>query len=539
MTKGGSLYLAAFVFTTACAHLPASTRAPAAPKLLVVIAVDQLSADLWAEYTPHFSGGLARLSSGIVFRNGYQSHAATETCPGHSTILTGDRPARNGIVMNTWIDQSIARADKEVYCAEDERLTPPADSGATYVVSPVHLKVPTLGEIMKRAWPASRTVAVSGKDRAAIMMGGHVPDERWFYRQGAFVTDLVRRPLPASVSSANSALAQSLGRAKDPLDSPALCSAKSRTYRLADGRLVGNGRFARAAGDRSAFTDSPEFDAAVLGLAEGLVGEMHLGRRPVPDLLAIGLSATDYVGHTFGTGGQEMCLQLLSLDRDLGEFFGLLDRAGIDYAVALTADHGGLDIPQRVVGGALVDSALSAETLGSEIARKIGVDGPLLYGDYAGDIFIDRKLPPSLRTQVMDEAIAAYRRHPQVETVFTKEQVARTPLSRLPPDRWSLIERARASFDPKRSGDLIVIFKPHIAPYPASQGLASTHGTPWDYDRRVPIVFWWPGVPAVTRNDAVETIDIMPTLATMLGLRRDLISVDGKCLAAVDGNQCN
>ena len=87
-----------------------SGRGPAAfdaPKLLVVISVDQFSADLFDEYRPHFTGGLARLATGTVFHNGYQSHAATETCPGHSTILTGDHPARTGIIANIWIDQSV------------------------------------------------------------------------------------------------------------------------------------------------------------------------------------------------------------------------------------------------------------------------------------------------------------------------------------------------------------------------------------------------------------------------------------------------
>src|SRR3954447_18618718 len=82
------------------------------PKLLVVISVDQFSANLFDEYRPQFTAGLARLASGTDFKNGYQSHAMTETCPGHSTILTGDHPARTGIIGNTWVVQSIARADK-------------------------------------------------------------------------------------------------------------------------------------------------------------------------------------------------------------------------------------------------------------------------------------------------------------------------------------------------------------------------------------------------------------------------------------------
>src|SRR5690349_17140031 len=167
------LAAAAALFASAAAAQPASP-----PKLLVVISVDQFSANLFDEFRPHWTQGLARLASGTVFRNGYQSHAMTETCPGHSTILTGDHPSRTGIIGNTWLDQSLGRSDKTVYCAEDE--TQPGTSSIAYKVSPKHLLVPTLGELMKLRWPASRTVAVSGKDRAAVMMSGQRPDQRWY-----------------------------------------------------------------------------------------------------------------------------------------------------------------------------------------------------------------------------------------------------------------------------------------------------------------------------------------------------------------------
>jgi len=99
-----------FLLAAAAALLAshAAAQSPPPPKLLVVISVDQFSANLFDEYRAQFTGGLAELASGTWFRNGFQSHALTETCPGHSTILTGDHPARTGIIGNTWIDQSIS-----------------------------------------------------------------------------------------------------------------------------------------------------------------------------------------------------------------------------------------------------------------------------------------------------------------------------------------------------------------------------------------------------------------------------------------------
>ena len=141
-----SALVASVLLAAPSVQAPAEAQAqipPGMPKLLVVISVDQFSADLFDEYRPQFSGGLARLASGAAFRNGYQSHAATETCPGHSTILTGAHPARTGIIGNLWIDQSVTRSDKTIYCAEDERA--PGSSSTSYTLSPCHLLVPTFG----------------------------------------------------------------------------------------------------------------------------------------------------------------------------------------------------------------------------------------------------------------------------------------------------------------------------------------------------------------------------------------------------------
>src|SRR3954447_17040196 len=193
-----------FAAAALLANASAFAASPAPPKLLVVIAVDQFSADLFDEYRAQFTAGLARLASGTVFRNGYQSHAATETCPGHSTLLTGDRPATTGIIANIWTDQSVTRSDKSVYCAEDELAS--GSSSTAYKVSDKHLRVPTLGDRMKAVSPTSRNVAVSGKDRAAVMMSGHHPDQRWYWDGKQFATDLTGVAPPRVVGAANDAV---------------------------------------------------------------------------------------------------------------------------------------------------------------------------------------------------------------------------------------------------------------------------------------------------------------------------------------------
>jgi arylsulfatase A-like enzyme len=239
-----------------------------------------------------------------------------------------------------------------------------------------------------------------------------------------------------------------------------------------------------------------------------------------------------------------MCLQLLELDRENGDFLGQLERWGLDYEVVLTADHGGLDIPERlqakgVADAAWVDQSLSPESLGQAVAASTGLNSPVIaFGGPSGDVFIDPALRGADRTKALNALLAAYRAHPQVEAVFAKDEIAHVAVPSGDPKGWSLIQRVRASFDADRSGDLYVVLKAHIMPITDTTRYVATHGSPWDYDRRVPILFWRKGMPASSRNDAADTVDIMPTLAAGIGLPIAPDSVDGHCLNGVPGISC-
>ena len=534
--------LAAAALLAACspAAAPAQPLKAGAPKLVVAIAVDQLSADLWDAYRPHFRGGLARLAGGTVYRNGFQSHAATETCTGQSTILTGKRPATNGIVANTWIDQSTARADKTVYCAEDERVA--GSTSTAYTVSPAHLNAQTLGDLLKARSPASRNVAVAGKDRGAVMLSGRNVDQRWHWDGKTFATDVKGAAVPASVTAFKTALSTAIAAARPPLDAPALCQAKARAYQLTPAIKVGDNLLGRDGGDLRQFRISPDLDGATLALSAALVREMGLGRGRATDILSLNLAATDYVGHAYGTDGVEMCLQILALDRELGDFFGLLDRRGIDYAVVLTGDHGGMDIPERlrekgVAAAARADAGLGAAEVGKLLAPRFGQTESVLKGSGIGnDIWVNAAGPAAQRPAVLRAAKERYAQHPQVFAAYARDEVMAVPMPAGSPDKWSILQRVRASYGP-RSGDLYVVLKEYISPIPvATAGYAATHASPWDYDRRVPVVFWRKGQRPAVSDQAVETVDIMPTLAAMIGLGVQRSTIDGKCLPAAGTN---
>lgn len=526
MSAGASLFVSALP-VRAAPVLPA-------PKLIVAISVDQLSADLFAEYRPLFTAGLKRLAGGVVFPAGYQAHAATETCPGHATILTGAHPARSGIIANDWFDLGLQREEKKVYCAED-----PAASagGAGYIVSPAMLRVPTLGDRMKVADPAARVVSVAGKDRAAVMLGGHATDAIWYWGGKAFVTLPGRTaPPPDAVVATNAAVARAVARPGRTV-LPAICRDRARPVAVTPGRSVGV-PIDRKAEDFGAFRTAAAFDAATADLAIGLMRDMRLGRGRGTDLLAIGLSATDYVGHRFGTAGGEMCAQMVALDGIIGRIMTALDRQGVPYALVLTADHGGHDLPERnrqrgFADAQRVDPALAPGTFGRDLAARLGISAdPLILGDAPfGDWYLSRSLSPADRARVLRAAVDRLTAHPQVETVFAADALRDRPLPRGPMDEWSLADRLRAGFHPGRSGDLIVLLKPHVTPISdPGKGYVATHGSPWNYDRRVPILFYRPGATGFEQPLPVATVDILPTLAALIGLAVPPQEIDGRCL---------
>ncbi|MFC0206380.1 alkaline phosphatase family protein [Novosphingobium soli] len=550
-TPLSSLALAAALTAALCAATPAVAQqaapaAPAAPapapapqappRLIVAISVDQFSADLFQQYRERYSKGLSRLLQGAVFPSGFQSHAATETCPGHSTLLTGVHPSRTGIIANNWFVPGIARADKQVYCSEDE--SNPKSNSEDSVISPAHLKAPTLGDLLKKNNPASLNVAVSAKDRAVVMMSGHTADAAYWIKGKGFVTFEDRKLSPAALAE-NEALAKTVAAGAGDLPVPGWCGAVDRPTDMG-GFTIGTYRFPLKAGDMKGFANSPRLDQATTDMAVRLLDEMPLGQDDVPDVLSVSYSATDKVGHAYGTEGVEMCIQMNVLDQTVGTLLDALDARGLDYVVVLSADHGGADAPERmklqgVPEASRLDPALTAEALSASVAQATRItvkDGPLLYGaGGSGDIWLNAGLTPAQRKKVIAELVAELKANPQISGVYTADELKTVKVPSGQPQDWTEIERVAASFDPERSGEVLMMTRRAVVPGTRPQpGYTATHGSPWDYDRRVPMLFWRKGMVRMEQAQPVETVDIAPTLAGLVGLSEPAGTWDGRCL---------
>lgn len=521
-----------------------ANAAPAAnpPRLIVAISVDQFSADLFAQYRQHYDQGLARLLTGAVFASGFQSHAATETCPGHSTLLTGVHPARTGIVANEWFDPRLGR---NVYCVEDE--SDPKSTADDPVVSAGHLLAPTLGDMLKARNPAALNVAVSAKDRAVVMMSGHKVDAGYWFKGKGFTTFADRPPL-AAIETGNAELAAQVNAGAPELAEPGWCAAYDHALALGD-FTVGTFRFPLKPGDFKSFAVSPRIDEATTDMAVRLLDAMPLGRDDVTDVLSVSYSATDKVGHAFGTEGVEMCIQQAVLDHAIGRLLAALDARGLDYVVVLSADHGGADAPERmriqgVPEASRLDPSLTDNALSDAVSKATGITlakGQLFYGaGGSGDIWFDAALTGKARARARAELVRELKANPQVSGVYTAQELASVKVPAGHPQDWTEIERVAASYNPARSGEVLVMTKRAVVPGTAPRpGYVATHGSPWDYDRRVPVLFWRKGMVAMEQAQPVETVDIAPTLAKMVGLEVPAGTFDGRCLDITAGEADN
>lgn len=523
--------------TAAHTAAPAAQDGRAAPSLIVTVVVDQLSANLFNQYRSQFTGGLKTLADqGMVSINGYQTHGVTVTCAGHSTVLTGAHPARSGIPANDWLDTTTGQ---ETYCLAAPQNTlahgKNTDNGP---VGPEQLSASTLGDWLKAVSPESRVYGVSGKDRGAITLAGHKGDGAFWLTDNFGFTTYVEpgqsaQARLAPVAALNARMIDRFTR-----------QAPSWTYsNAACRRLEGQWTIAGQTFDSKVppanfrLDNSPILDELTIEGAIELMDSQQLGRRGVTDMLGVSLSATDRIGHSYGTQGPEMCEQMLRLDTALGVLMDKLSTIPGGAIVVLTADHGGSDFPERsAVEGyphaGRVDRALQPR-VNAALKARFGLDADPVVSSAGGFVIVDKdrkSLPEPLRSQVLAAAIELLNAEPQVALAVARDELLAEPVpNSINPEDLNVRERLRLSAVADRSPDILRAWQPGLTGQGRVGGAISSHGSPWDYDRRVPIVFWWPGAEGQERFLPMRTIDIAPTLANLIGVQPDG-PIDGRCM---------
>ncbi|CDG82177.1 alkaline phosphatase family protein [Janthinobacterium agaricidamnosum] len=515
---------------------PASAAAAVAqPKLVLVLVVDGLPQEQVLRYRDQFGqGGLRRLlDQGAWFSDAHQAHGITVTAIGHSAVLTGAYPYQHGVIGNNWIDP---QTKKSVYCTEDGNYTyigeetRPSDG-----TSPAKLRVSTLGDELRYATgQRAKVIAISGKDRGAILLGGKTGTAYMYMdKTGNFASstyymqshpEWVRRyqagkpqdryygktwtPLLADSAYANDASAD-LNPAK-----PGVRNDFPFSYYSDSGNLD--------ADYYNRLKTGPHLDELTLDFARAAVAGENLGKNPagVPDLLGISLSAHDYVNHAFGPESRMSHDHLQRLDRLLAGFFTYLDqRIGMDNVlVVLTADHGFPNTPEfsqtQHMDAQRLDGDKLMASLNQHLAAKFSVDKlvttwsmPNIYLDYA---LADKS---GIRRDDLENAAARFLMdQPGLAQVYTRTQMEGGAVA----TRMDTL--MRRAWNRQLSGDLMAVTRPYW--YFGTGNSGTSHGSPYAYDTNVPLIVMgkrWirPGA----YSQYAEVVDIAPTLAHVLGVR--------------------
>ena len=508
-----SFLLIACLCGAACARAQSDPRAGTngapPPSLIVLITVDQFRGDYLDRFGSQLQGGLARLAhDGAWFTNAHHDHAITETAPGHATLLSGRFPRSTGIMANR--------------IGVEDAAAPVLAGTALLGASPQRFQGTTLVDWLRSRDSRSRSLSVSMKDRGAILPAGRSKTEvYWYYPDGRFTTSrYYSDSLPSWVSRFNARrLPQSFAGKAWTLLLP------DSAYKERDSVSVemGGANFTfphRMPADSqqaaSQFRVTPWMDEVTLALALEGVRALGLGESGGTDVLAVSLSATDLIGHSYGPDSREMHDNMLRLDRNLEVFFDSLFklRGASRIAIAITGDHGVATVPELVPPSVkptpLRVDPVPLETLLRRLLAAARIDSSL--------VEMDRQIVLADRTRLgnrlpgLDSVLAAFavqaRAMPGVARVDRLQDLYRGDTIN------DAIARRWAHQCPRESNVQLVIT---LTPFSIFTGIVATHGSPYDYDSNVPIIFLGPWFAPGRYREFARTVDIAPTLAAAAG----------------------
>ena len=500
------------VFIAAVAALfAAPAQTSKRPKLVLAIVIDQFRYDYLLRFRNDYHAGLARLmEQGAVFTNAYYLHAATVTAVGHSTFLSGAPPSISGIIANEWYDRESGKSVTSVFDPATKLVGGVSGMPGS---SPRRLLVSTVPDELKIQGGESHVIGISIKDRSAILPAGHTADGAYWYDSDSnnwVTSSYYRADLPQWVQAVNSkqGYRRIIGASWLPVDAKD-DSAKPFCTMVA-------GTATRYCGGIEA---TPWGNEMIEEFAEQAVDGENLGRHTGTDVLAVSFSSNDYVGHAVGPDDPAVRDISIRTDRLLGKLLEYIDqRVGTGNTLAvLTADHGVAPVPEvnqerHMPGGRLAEAQLIG-LMTDALVKRFGpgkwfaaASATMPYLNW--ELIHSKKLDPA---EVESVAAEVARRGAHIARVYTRHELMTGSVQRDPIGNAISLE----FFEP-RFGDLYILAEP----YYLFDATGTTHGTPYDYDTHVPLIFCGAGIQAGVYTRRVAINDVAPTLAELLEVER-------------------
>ncbi|MFN8355588.1 MAG: alkaline phosphatase PafA [Spirosomataceae bacterium] len=507
-----------------------SKSLPAAPKLVIGIVVDQMRYDYLYRYASKYSGGGFKrmMNDGFNCRNNHYHYALTVTAAGHASIYTGSAPAIHGIVGNEWYSQALGRS---VYCTEDSTVQ--VVGGTNKVagqMSPRNMLTTSVCDQLRLSTNfKSKVVGIAIKDRGAILPAGHSANGAYWFdsKEGNWITSTYyRSELPQWVKSFNDQKLPSKYLAMGwntllPIEQYTESTADDQPY---ESKFAGEAKpvFPHDLASRSGevfgnLATTPYGNTMTKEFAVATVKGENLGKGDATDMLTVSFSSTDYVGHAFGPNSIEEEDTYLRLDRDIEDFLKFLDGwIGKDnYLVFLSADHGVMDVPgfwkQNKLPANLLNFGLVVSTAKAAIKEAFG-DGELIRANENYQFYLNYPLLKEKKLtveQVVEAIRPALLKVDGIANVINLSDLGHSGLNEY---QLSLYKNL---YHPTRGGDIGIIAQPG---WFAGRATGTTHGTPYNYDTHVPLLWYGWKVPKGQTATRTAIADIAPTLADLLSI---------------------
>ena len=509
----------------------AQTQPTAKPKLVVGIVIDQMRWDYLYRFNDLYgANGLKRLlNKGFSCENTLIPYVPTYTAVGHTCVYTGSVPAYTGIVGNNWFDKTTIT---NVYCTDDSTVNPVGSNTKGGKMSPENLWVTTITDELRLSNNfKSKVIGIAMKDRGAILPAGHSANAAYWYddKSGKWISSTYyMQQLPDWVSQFNAKDVAGNYMKQDwntllPINKYDLSSADDEPYENAikGEKTVTFPHRLSTIGDADkyeSFKTTPFANSFTFDFAKSAIENESLGKNTVPDFLAVSISSTDYIGHSFGPNSVEIEDTYLRLDNDIADFLQYLDtKVGKgNYLVFLTADHGVAHIPaflaeHKIPGGVFNEGEVSRELnkmIEDEFGMKNVVQSLQNYQVYlnADEISKQGKDLSAVKKSVIRFLAAK----PFIIHVFDTRELASTTM---PEPQKTMMGNG---FNPKRSGDIQFTFKPG---YFDGGKKGTTHGLWNPYDAHIPLLWYgWNIKPGKTNRETYMT-DIAATVAALLQIQ--------------------
>ncbi|MEO8377401.1 MAG: alkaline phosphatase family protein [Candidatus Sumerlaeota bacterium] len=541
--------VAASLFLFGAAHLPAqliqtqptTPQQEEFPRLVVVVSIDQFRGDYYDRFRKYFgNGGFVRLvSPGRYYENCYYMHANTLTGPGHATMLTGTYAHMNGITGNDWFDDVKG---ENVYCVADPTAkfltsTGVADSaaGEDAAASPRNLLAPTVGDVLEAATNGkSKTVSISTKDRAAILMGGRSCDIAVWWRSelGEYVSsDYYGTQQPQWLVDYNKTkpgdkyFKRAWELSLEPAAYEEMCTADDFPAEGMGGYTTRT--FPHVIGEKSEKPDKEFYDNLDVSpyanelIVDAAIAAMHngeVGKDAIPDLMTLSFSCNDLIGHNFGPDSWEVMDATLKTDKTIERLLSALDTevGSGRWTLFLTADHGVANMPEVMKERHQDAERANMKEFRDGIEAKLSqIYGPLPdkqnYVLTINQPWISLRQPPNQGNGNPDinKVVADYLQTlPMIAFSSTTNDLISIPVN------GDMLRQALIyAYYPHRSGGVVFALKPY---YYFSSGTGATHGSPWRYDQHVPLFVCGKGIGPGRAPYPVAPPQIAPTISLML-----------------------